>query len=204
MNLSEFRAAVRARLGANAADSFHTDANLNQAVNAAVETFSSEHRWPWLLASTTVSVVSQSVSVPADWSSTHTLVLDGDPSPLVPGSLVDIDVWGATTGRPVVYADSGSGLLVAPTPDGSYTATLRYFRTEPALSADSDVPLAPARFHSAIVAYAAYLRLAAANMPAEAQVAVGEYQGRVARYAREADRTGRPKTPRVRPGHGWG
>lgn len=207
MDLEDFRAAVRTRIGANANDTFHTNARLNEQINSAVETFSSEYRWPWLIDTATVTITSGSTSVPvpADWAYTLSLVINGaHRQALWPAALTDIDRLTLETGMPTVYADAGDNLVVAPTPDGGYTATMRYFRVENVLSDNAHEPLAPDRYAAVIVAYAAYLALASENRVDEAQIAVSEYQGRVTRLAKQVNRQGRPTAARVRPGHGWG
>lgn len=61
----------------------------------------------------------------------------------------------ATRSKPVVFSiDPQEKLWFGNTPDAAYTVPYEFYRTPQALSADSDAPLMPARFHS-LVAYRA-------------------------------------------------
>lgn len=134
MNLGEMRTALRIRCGFPANDTMHTDAALNDLINAAVEQFASEHRWPWLLTDVPATATAgvRTIAVPSNWTATHSLVFQDGGGRIEPGSLSDIDEWGTRSprGRPRLYnADTGT-ILLAPTPDSTYMLTHRYYRLE--------------------------------------------------------------------------
>lgn len=207
MNLGEMRMALRIRCGFPANDTMHTNASVDSLLNNAVDTFASEHRWPWLLTDepATATAGVRTIAVPPLWMATHSLVFQ-DGGRVEPASLSDIDEWGPDNarGRPRVFnADTGT-ILLGPVPDSTYLLRHRFYRSERPLTDATDTPLAPPQFHRTIVLYGCYLAFVREANMAEAQVAMAEYQAAVQKHRNELDRTGAPITSRVRPGSGWG
>lgn len=71
---------------------------------------------------------------------------------LRPLSLEQRDTDGKS--EPVGYYVNGTKLFVVPVPDGVYTLRVWYTRAGVTLSADSDTPIIPARFHDLLTLFA--------------------------------------------------
>ena len=144
MNLGEMRTALRIRCGFPANDTMHTDAALNDLINAAVDQFASEHRWPWLLTDVPATATAgvRTIPVPDNWTATHSLVFQ-DGGRVEPGSLSDIDEWGADNarGRPRYFNVDTGVILLAPVPDTTYSLTHRYYRMERHLEDPVEIPI---------------------------------------------------------------
>jgi hypothetical protein len=73
---------------------------------------------------------------------------------LVVVRLREIDEQPPSSGRPLLYALSGPGIVLWPTPDAAYDLALRYWRLPATLVADLDEPGIPADYHHALIYYA--------------------------------------------------
>lgn len=176
MNLSAFRAAVRTRGGWPTGDALYTDAVLTQLVNAAVAYIGTEHDWAWLEKQVTVNTAAgtNTYTPAADWQRTISVRHpDGYQLKRVP--IDELDLLTDASGPPKVYANPGVSLVVAPTPSAIIALSHRYIASEPDLVADADLPLLPARFHQAVVEYAAYLAFRREGNAAEAGAALAAY-----------------------------
>lgn len=208
MNLAQLRDAVRIRCGFNGSDSFHTNDTLTAAVNEANWALADEHEWPWLTRTETLSTIpgTATLAVASDWQSTVALhrILDTFADRVDPASIDDVDRYPGQTGVPVIFAEWGNELVLAPTPDSIYTLRHRYRRSEPALSADTDTPLSPESLHRLIVLRAAAVAFARDGNVVDSRTVLNDYETGVARARKRLNRSGSPVLPRVRPGSGWG
>ena len=73
---------------------------------------------------------------------------------LVEASQRTLDETTPSRGRPTIYARSGSGLLLYPTPDAAYTLTVRYWALPALMVADADEPGIPEDYHELLPFYA--------------------------------------------------
>lgn len=163
MNLGELRNFVYSNLGGE--DNVDYDANMavvhiNRHVNQALDEISSEHDWPWLDAVETINTVAGTAGYTpvATWLRTKQVrIAEEYPMRLV--TLADLETqWPSSDrGMPGIFTIFASQIVFRPIPDAVYVVTHRYTRTEVDLSTDSDTPLMPAQFHSAIVARATVL-----------------------------------------------
>lgn len=211
LTLALLRTAVLRNLGALSTDgdtlnlepSFITDI-LNEC-NHAIET---ERNWAWLNATETITTVSGTrlYTPAAGWLRTKSLTA-ADWGPLKVQSPDELAEWWPTstdTGTPVFYAEIAGQLALAPTPGGVYTLTHNYFKTEPELSLDADVPLLPNQFRGRLVDMAtaeaaSRLRVWALQQRFESKDA--KWQRRM---ADDAVRTLGTKSVRVRDNGPWG
>lgn len=98
-----------------------------------------EFRLSQQLTTTDLATVagSPSVTLPTDWLETLSAEVVGygtlDPTPTDAGQ----STWSADTGRPLQMSPRGQSLFLYPTPDGSYTVRLTYFKRF-TLASDSD------------------------------------------------------------------
>lgn len=145
MNLAELREKVRLRMGIAPNDPLFSTPVVNSAVNDALVTIAEERDWPWLATSATTTLTSQVMTVPSDWTKTMSIRIGRD-SYLNPVTLSDFEERypdSTITGLPHVYVPFGESILVGPAPDSTYTVEHRYYRSEPELEQDTDVPLMP-------------------------------------------------------------
>jgi hypothetical protein len=91
-----------------------------------------------MIEQTTLTVDGQYEAIPADWVETIRMVLStSDRRRLETGSLnelMDRRHRDDTVGAPMLYAHVGDQFEFYPTPDGSYSVELTYYKTIPALS----------------------------------------------------------------------
>lgn len=202
MNLTSLMSTARTRFGAPSGDSFYTDAVLTALVNEALDAVSLEFDWPWLQGSATITTAAadRDYAVPADWIRTRKLyIANNEPLELVPSSDV---LWSTAQGRPTQYAIEGDLVQLFPVPDGVYSVTHKYTKSEPDLSTGSDTPLMPAVFHHAIVALVVNLMHVRAGNLTKANAALVDYRAWLTRMQDHRRRSSATLRPRVRPG-GW-
>lgn len=190
MQLSEFRTAIRSRLGVPATDSFFTDTALTDIANAAIQQIAGEFDWPWLEATETINTTNGTATYSTDASSARTIsVIDPTGVPLKRMPIDELSYLGAATGGYVrFYAVVGSTLHVRPVPNTALALTHYYVDTEAALSNDADTPTLPAQWHDAWVAYGMVLAYTRANRAADAQAALALYNDWVATMKSQASR----------------
>lgn len=85
-------------------------------------------------------VSTQEFDVPEDFVETMSLTIDSDnavPLEYRPFDDMSSRVMSDQSGPPVAFSVVGSHFFLFPTPDGSYTYTLRYYKKVPALTADN-------------------------------------------------------------------
>jgi hypothetical protein len=91
---------------------------------------------------------------PTDLGRMRYIRLDDDATVLGAVRLRDIDGSAVSSGKPTVYALSGAGVVLYPTPDAAYSMLLRYYALPALMSADSDVPSIPEDYHETLTFYA--------------------------------------------------
>jgi hypothetical protein len=203
VNLSAMRTAVLTRLGTPGGDGFYSTAQLNDFVNEALQTVSTEHDWPWLAVTTTFTTTAGTATytVPSNWQRTKALTVDGQTS-LQLRSLTEIrEILSTAQAEPEMYAIfPDSTIILRPVPNSAYTVIHDYIAQEPILSSDSETPLMPAQFHYAVVEFAVYLaHMREGRMP-DAQIRLAAYQGWLDRMHDNRRRSSSPIRVRVRPG----
>lgn len=175
MDRSALRTAVKDRLAIpSAGDALITDTFVNTSLNDALNRISAERDWWWLSATATLTfdTVNGQATLPSDFMRANKLVINSalaEPIPLEdyldPSSNDSSYGW-------VIY---GNYVKITPIPGSSLTGTFYYFRSEPALSGDTSVPLMPVAYHYAIVAYASYLCCARRQDETRASLYLQEY-----------------------------
>ena len=123
---SELQAAIAAWV-----DRTDLTAVIPDFIRLAERTIQAELRTSVAESSTDLATVAgtESVSVPADFNGVRNVYVDGNTKqPLAAVALEQLrrSVAGSTSGKPEMYAISGSSLVLAPTPDAVYTLTLDY------------------------------------------------------------------------------
>ena len=87
----------------------------------------------------TITVNAESEALPADFREGRHLYLDTDPRRVIQiKSEFSANACRSDSGMPAEAVVVDGALLFAPTPDGEYTAKLRYLASLPELSADTD------------------------------------------------------------------
>lgn len=161
MNRRELRLAVERRLGVSTPNS---DPKLgpdviHEALNLALSSIAADRQLEWLLTSTAGTIASGtgSMTLPADCIDVKDLtVLQTDGSTYLRAKQAPFeDVVPAKTGAEPRWCRFGNTIQVTPLPTSSLTVRLYYWRNEPTLDADDQVPLMPTQFHPAVVALAA-------------------------------------------------
>jgi len=98
-------------------------------------------RVPEMEDTVTLTADAERIDLPVDFRKARALYLDTDPrQELEPVSLGTLRTKYAVqiTGKPEVYAISGSEIVFGPAPDATYDALLTYFQEIPPLSAESE------------------------------------------------------------------
>lgn len=151
MNLGQLRSAVSSRIAVpSGGDALATDASINSCINAALIDISAEQSWPWLLTSASLTFSAGVAAIPTGCGRIKTVTVDDLP---VPQASLDDVLSGA---KLWVWAEDGANIRLSPTTTTAPTSTIRYYRVEPTLSADADLPLLPVVHHQTLVARASY------------------------------------------------
>ena len=202
LDLSTMRTAVRTRLGSPATDGFFSDAQLNDLINEGLQAYATEHDWPWLEATETLttSAGSAALSPSGTWTRTKGLIIDGyDALEMV--SLAELrGVPTTIRGVPRVYCIEQEAILLRPVPNAAYSVTHDYYKVEPELVGDANQPLLPSQFRYAIIEYATYLAHLRAGQPGPAQAALSAYSQWIQRMRDNRRRSTSTIKVRVRPG----
>jgi hypothetical protein len=197
VNFGELRAAVSDRLGVPpAGDALLTAAWLGSAVNTALQVCSSEKDWWWLLSSVTFQFNGGQAAMPSDLLKVE--AIQAYSTYLEPVSRRDmLDQINVPLPAPVGWTVIGNVLWLVPAPDGLIDARMLYYRAEPTLVADADVPLMPAVFHDKLVAYAAYLGYLRRQDPVRATQQLADYQQWVKRTDADQSPVKGPRRVRI-------
>jgi hypothetical protein len=190
---SEFRTAVRTRMGNPSTDGFFSDVNLNDLIDEAVLTVGTEADWPWLMSTGSNISAADGTATYAigDTSYTRTrgLCINGF-DPLEERSLVDLRGMPTTTeGRPLYYAVVGLTVHLRPVPDASYTLLHDIVTAEVALASDGASPLLPVMYHHAVVAKACELAHLRQSDAQRAALHLSEYAAWIERMRDNVSRT---------------
>lgn len=143
MNLAEYRAEVKDRLGVPALDTSLSNATLDRAINAALKHIATSADWPWLFTT-------EAITLAAD--ATEQLL----PPNLVKTVYVKEDGARLTLGQG--FESEGNRLVFEKT-NRARTLIHGYIRHEPLLVLDTDAPLLPDA-HSDWLVNEAALRIA--------------------------------------------
>lgn len=201
MNLAGYRTRVLLRMGAPSGDTFFTSTVVNDAVNQALVTVEEEANWPWseAIIVATLAAGETGVEMPDDWKATKAVYIAQ--WELSQQSITDVMAWStAATGQPTVWAETTNRVEVRPVPSGDTELRIVYYRAQPYLTADTDRPLIPDRFHPAVIAKACeYLARREDDGPTQA-AHLADYVQWLGRMRRAQRGTTRPVVPRVRPG----
>lgn len=197
MNLGELRTAVDQRSGHAMSPSA-----LNAFVSEAAAALSTERDWPWLDATETLNTTKGTgeLTPGGTWARTRSLRI-ADYAPMERFGIVELeDRWpsSSTTGRPSEYAVSGERLELRAVPDGVYAVAHRFVRFQPALLQDTDSPIAPARFHGAIVELALSLVHRRMGEGGAAESCEAAYRRWITRMLDDARRHAGPSRVRLR------
>lgn len=204
MNVGGLQTRVRNRLGTPADDQGLPVNTLIDFINEANLQIAMEHDWPWRFTSATITTAAGDgeYALPTDHLRTRMLRI-GDSRPLRERVLFDLEqtFYAADyRGQPTDYTVEGDSILLRPIPDGVYTVSHFYLTVEPALAKDSDVPLMPEMFQTAIVELAAYYAFRKVGYTEQAAIAEGAYQKWLQRMHDKVRRTRQTLTVTVRPG----
>lgn len=164
MNRAGLVAAVYNRVGVASTDGQLTPTVLGQLINDANHAIEVMEDWPWLAKSATFMTVTGvgDYPMPADWLRTDEVLVnwtDGSTPTLEhlsPREINDRFPFN-NTAQPEAWSVQGDRMLLRSVPEGAYQMTHWYYRTEPDLFQDTDTPVMPASFHTAIVELATTL-----------------------------------------------
>lgn len=203
MNLPGLIAAVRTRAGLPDGDALAAEPAITEMVNEALAAIATERDWPWLETTRSFTTASDTGTYAAasDWVRTRSLKI-ADRAPLRSVSRAQLDYWYPATNdtdQPRLYSVSAEQLVLRPIPDGAYTVTEVYYRSEPELSGTM-TPLMPAWAHYAIVEWATSLLLERTRDEDRAERAMRRAQDWIKRLQDDARRMTAPVGVRVRPG----
>lgn len=196
--------AIETRIGTPSTDGFFTAAQKSDMVNEGLQVISAECDWPWLQATTTISVIqgTSAYAVPADYSHTKLLYIEDYP-PLEYLGQFDIAVERVEgQSQPIHFSVWDEDIVISPEPNAAYTLVHKYIKQEPAISGASS-PLMPSVFHYSIVAKAVELAHLRQGYLARAEVAAAEYKEWLVRMYNFKRRVTQPVKRRVRPGGGF-
>lgn len=153
----------------------HSDATLTTLLNTSVSEILAAASWPFTEASTSVTVAANNTAVttPSNFSKARALFLapydtgtgldTGPASKIVyttSQDFIELRAQSTTSGAPLYYSVLNAGLLssspadqigIHPKSDGDYRGTLYYTRQAPAMSAGTDKPFIPERYHYILI-----------------------------------------------------
>jgi len=153
MSLSALRSEV---LNHGFDGTIYSSSRLNQYLNDALGELSAKAQYYGEEQELTMTTTAGTdwVAFPTGMSRLRSVRLTDPPQDLQLVDLRDVDRTGGTTGSPYAYAVDGSGITLFPKPDGAYALAIRYWRLMSPLTADTDVPSLPARYHRMLAYYA--------------------------------------------------
>jgi hypothetical protein len=148
VNLTQAIAELKAR-----GFDYISDARATIMLNNAKNAFEDEFDWPWL-ETTTTGVAPLTIS---DLGAVLYVVDTTDGSELQgidARDVVDVDTNVSTAGVPTSWWLDGTGTLRTYPVSTTASLSVRYVKVSPDLSAGSDTPLIPVRYHSVWIDYA--------------------------------------------------
>jgi hypothetical protein len=178
MNRGELRDAIKDRLTirsdgfGNSLDGLISNAFVNTSINDALNRVSVEKDWWWLAttASLTFNTTTGKAPLPADFMRANELVINDSAVEYVP-----LETLLSSESNSYCHTIYGKEVLLSPIPSVAPSATLYYFRSEPALAADGTSPLMPPLYHYALVCYGAFLCSARRQDEQRASLYLQEY-----------------------------
>jgi hypothetical protein len=191
VNHAALRAAVRNRMGNPADDALFTDGVVTDLVNAALHYLETEHDWAWLEAVETIATIAATGTYALAATYGRSISLTSGGFPLKRVTVEELELLRDAAGPPKMWAAYGNQLELVPVPTGVANLRHRFIRTEPDLAADGDTPLMPARWHQAVVDYAANLGYRREGNLQEAGSALAAYEAWLEQMRREASRYSR-------------
>lgn len=202
MILEQMRDAIRVRLGVPENENFYFAQQLDDLINEALQTITSEAQWAWLQTTETINTVAGTrfYAPAANWDTTKALSIDGYDA-MVFLSLQEMRNWpDDIQDVPMFYTIYQQQIYLAPAPSAVYAVRHDYLREEPRLIDNSDTPLMPPIYHYSILAFACHLaHLRAGDLP-RAQAAKVEYMDWLKRMEGQKLKTTNTTKLRVRPG----
>lgn len=166
----------------------HTD--IDACIGAALADISAEARWPWLLTTSSLTFVGNSASIPADCVSIANLAIGASG---LPAERAELSLF-IQQNKPWVWTEIGSNINLYPTPATAPTATLYYYKSEPELTTDTQVPLLPVTFHTLVVARGSYHLNVRRGDNNRVGQDLQEYQAGLRNLMQDSWRTSRPRT----------
>jgi len=193
---------LRRRLGiAESGDGLAGHEALDGNIDEALDTLSGERHWPWLLhASNLVFGIGTGIApVPVDFTVDVDLKINGLRARRVQlREFLDVSTRSA-----YVWTRRGTSILLSPANTQSLLGELWYYRQEPQLAIETQVPLMPAVHHHVIVSYAAYLTRSRQGRGDDAKEFLAEYD-RALRSMRDDVSSGqRPPSLRHKGSESW-
>lgn len=171
MNLGQMRTAVRYMVGLSANDSVAPNEVVNEFINQANQSISTERDWPWLYQEATGTTTAESADLTLPTGLTRVIFLTVQGTDMASRGMRDLaafrtDADGEVNfGAPTAYSFAGAVLKLSPVPEAgtAYPYVLGFIGVEPTLEQDDDTPLLPLPFHNWIVTRAALLLAIRAN-----------------------------------------
>jgi hypothetical protein len=156
MNVSEYREAVRLAVGLAPQDAVLTDETCLWALNGALSTIATDKDWPWHYTEEAAATVEDQPTIPLPANHTRTVFIVVDENePLQTSTHIELSYDRETTGVPRAYAAEANDIRLWPIPDDAYDVIHAFYRSEPALLADTDTPLLPDAYSERLVLEAA-------------------------------------------------
>ena len=159
-NLLALRTSVRDATGFDAGDPLHSDATITSHLNAALRKVDNLGDPWWLMGETTTPLVAGQADYPLAESVTRVryaaVSRDGNSTRLA--VVRSADTASPTGGFPTTYSADAGAVTLYPAPGAAALPAdllVGVVTSEVALVVDTDTPLMPARYHDALVMYAA-------------------------------------------------
>lgn len=203
-DLSDLDARVLNRGSFSSDDAGLTATVRRSFINAALKQISNERDWPWLFTTASIVTVAgtSTYALPTGYVRTDSIFEPSTGLVLVERQITEIDQY-VTRDRPILFTTYGTNTVIGPPPDGVYTLTHRYVRTEPLLTDDNTAPLIPNAFDEGVVEWATMLCWDFARQWDKAGEAGTRYNAWLKSTVDNVRRSRRPLRVRVRPGAAW-
>lgn len=206
MNKRDFRDAVYRGTGYPTDDQLVTETVIDEAVNSALQLIADEADWPWLHAKATLNTVANTATYALTTVASDLLFVERltDPNgyPITEREPFELEeTYANTPGTPEFFAVSEDNIFFRPIPNAVLAYSLYYVRAEKTLTADTDTPYLPSRYHDAVVAFASGFVHEIGERPERAAASMNRYE-KVwrPRMSRAVERTSTPRQMRIRPG----
>lgn len=155
MNLGELRTAVRLRANVPATDGIWTASFVDDAINEAAAIVSLEHPWPWLQVKVATNADANGVvdlaALAVDVRDVAHVFVEDYEAKKVSSAETDLVANVGPADARYVWSIWGDTLQIRSAPPITDTVTVRYYRDEARLTADTDTLLMPAVYHPCVV-----------------------------------------------------